>query len=388
MTHVQNMEIDGVRARNAAHILRLVHFGGPQTRAELTKATGLNRSTIADIVRSLADDGWVAEHESTSAGRVGRPSPVVAASPKTVVIAANPEIDALEIAAIDLARGLVVRERIEYTHAPTAPATAKLIGEVVTRWRQGPLAGFSLKGVGIAVPGIVREEDGLVRNAPHLNWIDEPLQALVTETTELPVAAGNDASLGALAEHLFGAASGENDVVYLNGSPSGIGGGIIAGGELLGGVDGYAGELGHNRISFQSDDVFEDVVNRRRLLKAAGFGAMQDPELAQALRLTKDPKVAAEFEHQRAVLAFTITNVVNLLNPAIVVLGGFLAMFYELDSEKFLARIRASAIATNTETLTIRPASLAEDRLLLGAAELAIASFCPIGQHQFRRPTS
>ncbi|MFJ2552285.1 ROK family protein [Microbacterium sp. NPDC087591] len=372
---------DGVRARNLARILRLVHLGGPQSRAQLTTATGLNRSTVADLVGELVGDGWVVERDPDPVGRVGRPSPVVEVSSQTVVIAVNPEVDAVEIAAVDLARGIAARERIESAALLSASATADLITEVIARWRGGALRGFRLVGIGIAVPGLVRAADGLVRNAPHLDWVDAPLRDLVAARTGLPVAVGNDASLGALAEHLFGAAEGADDVVYLNGGPSGIGGGIIVHGLPVGGVGGYAGEFGQNRVRAAGADagtpvVLEDAVSRARLLAVLGLPAADDPTLAEALAAASGCPGHAQDEcrRQRAVLAQAIADAVNILNPSVVVLGGFLAMLVESDPEGFAAAVATGAMAENVEGLRILSASLAADRLLLGAAELAFTS--------------
>lgn len=365
----------GVRARNLARVLRLIHLGGAQSRAQLTSVTGLNRSTIADLVAELASDGWVIERDPDPVGRVGRPSPVVAASPKTVVIAVNPEVDAVEIAAIDLSRTISVRERIESESPLSAEAVAALVATAIERWREDPLDGVRIVAVGVAVPGLVRAADGLVRNAPHLGWTDAPLSALITAATGLPVAVGNDASLGALAEHLFGAALGVNDIVYLNGGPSGIGGGIIVHGSPVGGVGGYAGEFGQNRVGASSEVVLEQVVSRARLLAVLGISIADDEMLAAALAAgANNAEVRAECVRQRSFLAQAIADAVNILNPSIIVLGGFLAHLAESDRERFAADVAARAMAENAEGLRILPASLAADRLLLGAAELALAS--------------
>ncbi len=364
---------DGVRARNLARLLRRVHLEGPQSRAQLTAATGLNRSTVADLVAELVGDGWVVERDPDPAGRVGRPSPVVEAAPRTVVIAVNPEVDAVEIAAIDLARRVAVRERIE-VELPSADAVTELVAEVLSRWTNGELDGSRVVGIGVAVPGLVRQADGLVRNAPHLGWVDAPVRASIARATGLPVAVGNDASLGALAEHLFGAARGADDVVYLNGGPSGIGGGIIVHGIAVGGVGGYAGEFGQNRVRTDDAATLEDEVSRARLLHALGLTGADDAALADAIAASADEAVGAECGRQRGILAQALADAVNILDPAVVVLGGFLALLVELDPEGFAEQVATSAMAENAEDLRILPASLAADRLLLGAAELAFTA--------------
>ncbi|MHC2998587.1 ROK family transcriptional regulator [Microbacterium sp. HJ5] len=367
---------EGVRQRNLARLLRLVHLEGPLSRANLTEATGLNRSTIADLVSELAREGLVEERAPDPSRRVGRPSPVVAVSPRILTVAANPEVDALTIAAVGLDRRIVLRERIDLDHLLSPDETAALIAARTADWRSGDLADARIVAVGLAVPGLVRAADGLVRDAPHLHWTDEPVRDLVADATGLPTVVGNDASLGALAEHLYGAARGIDHVVYLNGGASGIGGGLIVHGMPVAGAGGYAGEFGQNRpgIAAEADrrargGVLEDEVSRTLLLDAVGLAAADEPTLAAALAASDDPAVAAEVARQRGILSTALANAVNVLNPSVVVLGGFLATLASIDLDGLTDAVGAQAMPANMEGLDIRVASLAEDRLLIGAAE-------------------
>jgi predicted NBD/HSP70 family sugar kinase len=372
--------IDGVRRSNLSRILTLVHENGPLSRAALTEVTGLNRSTVADLVAALVRDGLAEEHAPEPASRAGRPSPVVATHPGVVAIAANPEVDALEIGAVRLDRRILVRERIDLDHLATPDEVVRMVADRIAAWVAGPLAGHRLVGVGLAVPGLVRADDGLVRTAPHLRWTDVPLRDLVGAATGLPAAVGNDASLGVVAEHRFGAARGIPDVVYLNGGASGIGGGLIVHGMPVGGAGGYAGEFGQNRPGIAGDDdrraangVLEDEVSRARLLRALAVSAADDRALSDALRASADPAVVAEVHRQRRILATALANATNVLDPRVIVLGGFLAALAEYDIDGLAAAVAAQAMPACAEDLDIRVASLAHDRLLIGAAEAAFA---------------
>lgn len=378
-----------MRRRNLARILRLLHVDGPQSRAALTEATGLNRSTIADLVAELVREELALERAPDPSRRVGRPSPVAAIDPRVVAIAANPEVDALTIAAVGLDHGILIRERIELDHLLTPDETADLIGARLTAWRADVLADAHLLGVGLAIPGLVRASDGIVRNAPHLRWIDAPLRDLVVAATGLPVAIGNDASLGAIAEHLFGAGRGIDHLVYLNGGASGIGGGLIVHGMPVAGAGGYAGEFGQNRPGIPSDDdrradqgVLEDEVSRSRLLAAVGLTSADEPTLAAALAAASAPAVAEELARQRRILGTALANAVNVLNPSVVILGGFLATIADLDPAGLDSAVHDQAMPANAEDLDIRTAVLAEDRLLIGAAEAVFADILsdPIGR--------
>jgi predicted NBD/HSP70 family sugar kinase len=369
---------DGVRRANLSRILRLVHLDGPRSRAALTEATGLNRSTIAALVGELVDAGLVEELAPDSLGRVGRPSPVVAPDGRVVAIAVNPEVDATTIAAVGLDRRVVARDRIETAGPPTPEETAALVATHLGAWRTGILRDSRIEGIGLAVPGLVRSADGLVRIAPHLGWTDAPLRDLVAEATGLYTAVGNDASLGALAEHLFGAARGADDVIYLNGGASGIGGGLIVHGVPVGGAGGYAGEFGQNRPAAGGDrrateGVLEDEVSRSRLLAAVGLESSDEPTLAAALASATAPGVAEEVARQRRILVTALANAVNVLNPAVVVLGGFLATIAADAIPSLVEGVRAQSMPGVADALELRLAVLAEDRLLIGAAELAFA---------------
>ena len=370
----------GTRANNLARILRLVHEDGAQSRASLTERTGLNRSTIADLVAELVRRGLVDERVPDVPGRVGRPSPVVTASADVVAIAVNPEVDAIELAAVGLDRGILVRERLLNDSLPTPDAVASTIADRIAAWRRGPLAGSRIEAVGIAVPGLVRSYDGVVRNAPHLAWADVPLAELVATATGVPTVVDNDATLGAIAEHRYGAGRGIDDVVYLNGGASGIGGGLIIHGRPVAGAGGYAGEFGQNRPRISADDdrrtsdgTLEAEVSRRRLLDAVGLEAADDETLDAALSAAEASAVTEEITRQAHVLASALANAVNVLNPALIVLGGFLATLADLRGVEIGDAVADLAMSESAEGLHIRQAALGADRLLIGAAELAFA---------------
>ena len=371
---------EGVRQRNLARVLRLVHLDGPLPRATLTETTGLNRSTIADLVGELSSQGLVQERAPDPSRRVGRPSPLVSAAADVVAIAVNPEVDAVTIAAVGLDRSISLRARVEVDRLITPADATAIVAAQLAAWKNGGLAAARIVGVGLAVPGLVRAADGLVRNAPHLRWIDEPLRDMVADVTATPTVVGNDAMLGAIAEHLFGAARGVDDVVYLNGGASGIGGGLIIGGVPVPGAGGYAGEFGQNRPGIATasdrragDGVLEDEVSRARLLAAVELMTADEPTLAEALRSSRSVTVTEEIARQRRILATALANAVNVLNPSVIVLGGFLAILAEQDLDGLVEAVAVQAMPASMEGLSIRTAVLAEDRLLIGAAELAFA---------------
>lgn len=368
--------VEGVRRTNLGEILRSVHRQGPRSRSVLTAETGLNRSTVADLVAELVAQGLVVEQEPDPTRRVGRPSPIVAPSTDVVAIAVNPEVDAIEVGAVSLGGTLRLRVREERTTVPSVDDVVQTVRRIVSTWIAGELAGSRVIGVGLAVPALVAAGTGLVRLAPHLGWRDVDVIAPLSEALGISVAVDNDASLGAKAERLFGAAREHQNVVYLNGGASGIGGGLILQDILIGGAGGFAGEWGQTRPGIArasdrrtEDGVLEDEVNRARLMQVAGLAQVDDAALAASLLGTEDIDVIAEMQRQRRILAAALANSVNVLNPSIIVLGGFLAILRDLDTAAFDDEVRSNALGAPAEGLEIQSAALGQDRLLIGAAE-------------------
>ncbi|AYF98197.1 ROK family transcriptional regulator [Protaetiibacter intestinalis] len=373
--------VDSVRRRNLSTVLELVHRGDGPSRADLTNLTGLNRSTIGALVGELVELGLVQETDPSATNRVGRPSRRVLPHPGPAIIAVNPEIDAVTVAVVGLGAQVEHRIRHELDHIASPEETAAVIGALVEELRAGPLKDRRLVGVGLAVPGLVRASDGVVRWAPHLGWREISFPRLVESVVGLPTFADNDATLGALAERLFGVGRGVDQLVYLNGGASGIGGGVIINGRPYRGAYGYAGEFGHNRPRLDDPahratvgGTLEEEVSRARLLAILGRRTSDEPEFEAAVLSSQDPALHAELARQQVVLGGALGNAINVIGPELVVLGGFLATLLAWDAPGLEAAVAARTLPVAWEGTRIRPAGLARNRLLIGAAELAFGS--------------
>lgn len=368
---------DNVRRHNLSVVLGLVHHRRGLSRSQLTRETGLNRSTIAALVAELVERELVVESGADPSNQVGRPSPLVSPSGATVGITINPEVDAITIGVVGL--GGVVLERIrQVTDGPPSVEEAVRISAAVLSGLRAQLDGYRTVGIGVAVPGLVRTEDGLVRLAPHLGWRDEPLAALLSDATGYPVKAANDAHLGVMAESTFGAGRGLTDLIYLNGGASGIGGGIIAGGQPVGGMAGYAGELGHTLVNSAgitchcgAIGCLETEVRRERLLDVLGLTEADADDFESALTASESPAVTTEVRRQLDFLAITLRNAINMLNPQLIVLGGFLGSLSARDPEHLDRVLAEQPLIASREGVRVTRAELGSDLLMIGAAELA-----------------
>lgn len=372
------MDASKVRQRNLHAVLALVHRQRGVTRADLTRALGLNRSTIGDLVAALADAGWVDERDDAPRQGVGRPSPRVLPRPERLVVAVNPELEAIDVALVALGGTIVARERVVVDSAPSIAETVEVTTATVARLTlRHPDS--RVVAAGVAVPGLVRRRDGFVRLAPHLDWREEAMAAPLAEALGVPTSAANDAHLGCRAELAFGAGQGARTLLYLNGGPSGIGGGIAVNGALVEGRDGYAGELGHLAVDPQgalcacgARGCLDAIVTRAELASVIGLEHPDDDELDAAVRAASaDAALATLVKRHLSALAVALRGAVNLLNPERIVLGGHLATLWAAATERQRDSALVDALRASAEGVRIEPAALGSQRLLVGAAELA-----------------
>jgi len=371
---------DTTRRANLSLVLSLVHHRGALSRSELTRVTGLNRSTISTLVAHLGELGLVYETPATGVSQIGRPSPIVHATPSTAALAVNPEVDAVTIGLVGLGGQVIRRIRYPTEHPPTAQEVANITAAIVEGMRTELESSYRIVGLGVAVPGLTRAEDGVVSYAPHLGWRDEPIAALIASSTGYQVSAANDASLGAGAELLFGAGRGCQDLLYLNGGASGIGGGVISGGVLRSGRNGYAGELGHTLVT--SDGIpchcgasgcLETEVSLLRLQKLVGLPDSDVDAVESALHALDPDLITPEIHRQLDFLSIALRNAVNAFNPERIILGGFLSTVFSLAPQRLIDEVRNRSLHGPGEVVRISRAVLGSNILMIGAAELALS---------------
>ena len=378
---------EAIRRANLSAIVRDLHFQGGLSRSELVARTGLTRSGIRGVIGELVATGLVVEEPAMSQGTPGRPSPLVRPDPAgAVVLALEIAVDSLAAATIGLGGDVLERVRVDrprgrYAVQETVDDLAALARPLISR----PPARDALVGIGVAIVGVVRREDGFVRTAPNLGWQEVPLSRILAEALvpEMPVeiSVANEADLGALAEHRRGAAVGADDVLFISGEV-GVGGGVLVDGRPLVGLAGYGGEVGHMPLNptgracrCGSVGCWETEVGERALLRHAlrsesgGRAAVE-----RVLRDAADGDLVAlgALESVARWLGRGIATLVNVFNPELVVLGGIHGRIHPLVAATVRDEVDHLALPVTRDLVSIVPAQLGVDAPLLGAAELAI----------------
>ncbi|GHE85511.1 sugar kinase [Amycolatopsis deserti] len=372
---------DDVRRHNRAALLRRLHVHGPSTRASLATDLGLNRSTIKALVDGLAEDGLVEERVPAQRSGAGRPSLLVLPQPQAaVVLAIDIRVERAGMALVGIGGEILGRGgwNIRSTTNDPREVFTKIVDTA------GPLIdelGVQPVAAGVSVPGVVRHADGFVHEAPNLHWTDIPLGAWLSRALQLPVHMGNDAELGALAEHLRGVARGFDDLVYIS-AEVGVGGGVISNGVSMRGAGGHhVGEVGHMVVRPQgrqcycgSNGCWETEVGERALARALGLDEDSPVgAIVHELRLLSANGAAldklAEFTDW---LALGLGNVVNLLCPQLVVLGDVFTALPPVLVEHVERTVRERSLVSRALAGTrVATSALGTDAKLLGAAELA-----------------
>lgn len=256
--------------------------------------------------------------------------------------------------------------------------------------------GGKVQAVGVGAPGPLDPRTGMVYQAPNLGWENVPLAGLLQERLGIMVAVDNDANLAALGEKTFGAGIGVRDMIYMTVS-TGVGGGLILNGKIYHGAAGGAGEIGHMVVeeagpacSCGSRGCLEAVASgtalarraraliregRGKNILAAAGGNVEDVTAEHISRAAAggDPEALIILGDAGRVLGRAIASLVNLLNPAMVVLGGGVMNAGRFLWDPIQDEFARHSLKASREAVRIVPAKLGKRVGVMGALALAIS---------------
>jgi len=301
------------------------------------------------------------------------------------------------IAAVVLPDGKIVSRHYCLTLAEKGPTAVinRLLSALSRATAQAKLKTSELAGVGIAVAGILRAEEGIVTTSPNLpRWRDVPLGDALSRELGIAVYVINDASAAALGEHRFGAGKGVSNLIYLTVS-TGIGGGIIADGKLYSGADGCAGELGHMTIETHGPQcncgnfgclevlasgtaIAKEAIRRLTQGERSSMVELVEGRLETitaetvALAARRGDPVAGEVVARAAnYLGIGLANLVNIFNPELIVVGGGVSKMGNMLLGPARRVVRERTFRLPARTARIVRARLGSNAEMMGAAVYA-----------------
>ena len=379
-----------VRRGNLSLVLRRLRSAGPRSRARLAEETGLTKATVSSLVADLVERGLLREGELPRTGSSGRPGQSYELADRVYGIGAEVSVDYLSVIALDLRGEIRIHRRIGYDVPRAAPgrtldALAALVRDAVAE------AGGWPAGLTVASVGGVDVTTGRVDYAPTIGWHEMPLaKELASRLGEpaYPVEVENDVKLSAIAEYAMGAAAGTPDLAYLSGE-MGVGAGVIAGGRLLRGTRGHSGEIGHLPLNPEPApcpcgrrSCWETMVGLGALLGLAADpdDPVHDPErdledrLAELARRARagDARTLAALERISAGLGLGASVLINMVNPAVLVLGGYFAVLGEHLLPGVRREIAARVVAPDAGGCRVELSRLGFTAAALGGAHAAL----------------
>ena len=372
-------------------ILRMIWKENQISRAEIAKRSGLARSTVTEIVKELIDTGFVKE-VGTGASKGGRrPIELEFQQENRCILGIDIGATHIAVAMTDLRGNLLQWKEQSHPVRDDPAGSLKLAFELcdacLANREKGPK---NLLGIGVSLPSPI--------DPMHPGWISEVVLPAWHGRNEIeqlgkrygvPVYVDNDANLGAIAEHRWGAGRGISDLIYIK-SSHGSGAGFILGGEIYRGATGAAGEIGHFPIDqygkrcecglrgclvtfvgavalkARATQLFTDYPESMLIGKDLRIKAIEDAALAGDMLAIRVVREAAEY------LGIAIAGYLNIMNPRMVILGGDLARTGELLTDPIREKFSHCTLVHSVDNVEIRTSELGPRAIALGAATIAI----------------
>lgn len=303
------------------------------------------------------------------------------------------------VALANLDGEILHRVRRPLEHVPDSETVLRLLEEMlaeVTGHEQ--LQDGRILRVGVAVGGLVDATRGVVRTLYHAHgWDNFPLQDYFAERLDAPCIIDNNANAAALAEVRYGAGIGERVVLYV-GLGRGIGGALVVNGKIYHGETSTAGEIGHMLVredgpacSCGHHGHLEAVASARAIAGRMIGLSVEYPETVAALqrltgnraeRITAEQvfRLAAEgdrvaqhiVDEVQTYLGITLANIVHLVNPGMIILGGSVAQAGDLLVQPLRERLQRLCLPTATQSLRVVQGHLGSEANIVGAVTLAL----------------
>ncbi len=364
------------------------------SRPQLAKRTGLSRATIAILIDELLRAGLVRER-GLGDSRGGRPPVMIEFNPHAALaLGARLRDHRWGIVLTDLDAEVV--RHLETPLSDLSPATAVAALQAgVAQITQGIDRSRLLPAIGLGTPGLVDMAAGVVKTAVDVGWVDVPIRAMAEEALGMGVYVANRSKVGALAELWCGREQNVQNLLYIA-IGTGIAAGVVIQGQLYMGVNSSAGELGHvtilpdgplcacgNRGCLQALSSGPAIANRARAQLRRGPDSLLleltegHPERIMAETVFAAAEQGDEVaqrvvDETAAYLGIAVANLVNLFNPALIVLGGPVGQNGQVLLEPLRAEVQRRAMAYPLSAARIVSSTLGPDAGAIGAAVLVL----------------
>lgn len=394
MTHARTGDQALIREINLSIILNALRDRSPLSRAALAVATGLNKTTVSSLVQQLLDAQLITE---TGVGKnlTGRPGILLELNASAgAMIGVEIGVDYISVILTDFAAHIIWRHQ-ERTDRRDSQQTIlhHAFAAIEAAMQQAERLPLTVLGIAMGVPGLIDAQSGALLLAPNLGWENVPLRQMLQARFDVPVMVDNEGTMAAFGESYFGIARGSRNVLYVS-AGVGIGGGLVLDGRIYPGSAGFAGEVGH--MTLELDGALCNCGNRgcwetlasqsavfQRVHEAIASGATSS--LARFQNGKREsltiPLVVRASESGDAVarqalwetgeyVGVGLANLINALNPEMVVFGGILSLAKEFLMPVIQETVRARALRWSGRSAQVVVAAYGSDACVMGAVAM------------------
>ncbi len=339
-----------IREINLSIVLNALREQGAMSRAALAAYTGLTKVTLSALAQKLIARNMVIERGVGKSG-LGRPGILLELNPRAgAMLAVEIGVDFVSILLTDFCAQTLWRHQQQIRPGSSKTKILDCVSDNLKQAiRIAKKQDMEILGCTIGMPGLVDVAAGTLLYAPNLKWKNVPVRDLLREKFSFPIYVDNEASVGAFGETFFGVARGKPNMVYVY-AAVGIGGGLVMNGQIVPGATGFAGEIGHvtiepngplcncgNHGCWETLASQTAVVRRVEQAIAAGEPSTLSKYISSKTHALTVPTIVNAADHgdevaKRALIetgiyfGIGIANLINTLNPEIVVVGGILSL--------------------------------------------------------------
>jgi predicted NBD/HSP70 family sugar kinase/DNA-binding XRE family transcriptional regulator len=355
---------------NRSVLLRLIRAEAGLSRADLSRRSGLTKSTVSALVRELIDEKWLVQARAPVAAEgMGRPSTPLQLDAQTrVLMGVEISVEYLRVVCVTLTGNVMSQVQVPLASSVPERVCKQASELVLSQFHQLAARHLLLSGIGVCLPGAIHEETGQVSFAPNLGWRHVPFASMIAAAffekgvPTVPLHLQNDADAAALSEYEFTSNDDEGSLIFIS-CDVGVGAGIILNDRLFVGATGMAGEVGHTTLQIDGP-----------LCSCGRLGCAEVFLGSRALRVAKSAALAGKY------LGVLIHNLDVMFNPKTIVLGGLSCITRPEMIEK--AIVTLSKYSTSAD-LPLTPIRVARYGLLAAAVGSAALVW-----HRFLRPMS
>ncbi len=336
-----------IREINQAIVLNAIRTHGALSRTDIARKVRLSLSSVSGITAEMLETGLLYER-STGHSTGGRRPILLAINPQAGYVAGIKLTESTAVTVLtDLDASIVARHDIAILDQ-SAGAIVEALAAAVQELRRGDLGGPIL-GVGVGMAGIMDRSRAVVRYATYFGWDMVPFGEMLGSRLDLPVVLDNDVNALTAAEQWFGAGRHVSNFLVIS-LGRGVGLGMVLDGRLYRGAGGGAGEFGHVNVAPDGPlcacgkrGCLEALVSDPAIVQRAAAALGRPLTIHEAIvgAQSGDPVLQSIFAASGRALGVAVANLVNVLNPELIILGGEGVQAGDIVMEPFRQALQA-----------------------------------------------